>query len=262
MTINRVPEVPFAQIANAMLRDTRLSYKARGMLAMVLSNVGDWEAPREWLVEQSERDGRDSVQSALNELTDLGYRRVTKGNDPSTGLFVTIVEWTHEPGVPIPPTDKPTAGKTDGRKTSRSTEHDPEHQSLPKGKDVVTAQTPGLMNTTRLCTLLADLVEGNGSKRPIVSKKWLDSCRLLIDSDGRSPQDVEGAIRWSQQDDFWRGNILSLPSLRKQFDRLRLAAERSQSERSGRNPSSAVTAGQSLVARLKAEAEQGRAIEQ
>lgn len=78
----------------------------------------------------------------------------------------------------------------------------------------------------RLCTLLADHVEANGSKRPTVTKAWRTAARLLLDRDGRTEDQVTRAITWSQNDDFWRSNVLSMPTLRKQYDRLRLAAQR------------------------------------
>lgn len=77
-----------------------------------------------------------------------------------------------------------------------------------------------------LCTLLADRIVENGSKRPTITKAWHESCRLLLDKDGRSPAQVRKAIEWSQQDDFWRGHILSMPKLREKYDQLRLAAQR------------------------------------
>ena len=72
MSIQRVPQVPFAQIANSALRDKRLSFKARGILALVLSNTGEWEAGLRYLESQSDTDGRAAIQSGLNELTELG----------------------------------------------------------------------------------------------------------------------------------------------------------------------------------------------
>lgn len=96
MSIQRVPEVPFAQIANVALRDKRLSFRARGILALVLSNVGEWEAGRDWIVKQSDKDGKAAVQAALNELTELGYRTVAKTSDGYKGV-TSIVEWYHLP---------------------------------------------------------------------------------------------------------------------------------------------------------------------
>ncbi|MEU9495459.1 hypothetical protein AB0D73_27275 [Streptomyces sp. NPDC048215] len=76
------------------------------------------------------------------------------------------------------------------------------------------------------CSLLAELMEANGCRRPAINKEWRDAARLLIDKDGVPLDDVLGAIRWSQADDFWRSNIHSLPKLRKQYDTLRLQAQR------------------------------------
>ena len=95
MTIQRVPDVPFAQIANSALRDKRLSFKARGILAMVLSHSGEWAAGRDWIERQSDQDGRDAIQSALAELTEHGYRRVMKAH--VDGHVRTVVQWYQEP---------------------------------------------------------------------------------------------------------------------------------------------------------------------
>ncbi len=96
MTINKVPKVPYAQIANSALRDTSLSFRARGILAMVLSNAGEWKASRGWIEAQSPTEGREAVQRALNELTASGYRIVHKEQD-ALGLWSSWVEWTHQP---------------------------------------------------------------------------------------------------------------------------------------------------------------------
>jgi hypothetical protein len=94
MSIDRVPKVPFAQIANEALRDKRLSFKARGILAMVLSHSGEWNAGRDFIVSQSDHDGQKSVQAGLNELTELGYRKVVK-KQKDDGTWESWVEWTH-----------------------------------------------------------------------------------------------------------------------------------------------------------------------
>ena len=100
MAIHKVPKVPYAQIANGAFRDKSLSFRARGILALVLSNSGEWSAPREWLEQQSDKEGREAIQRALNELSELGYRVVHKQQD-AAGKWSTWVEWFHEP------TDRP-----------------------------------------------------------------------------------------------------------------------------------------------------------
>lgn len=78
----------------------------------------------------------------------------------------------------------------------------------------------------RICEHLAGAVEANGSKRPTITTKWRSAARLMLDKDGRTEEEVHGAIEWSQRDEFWRANILSLPTLREKYDTLRLQAQR------------------------------------
>ena len=93
---------------------------------------------------------------------------------------------------------------------------------------------PPRADVDRLCDHLASRIEANGSKRPAVTKKWRDACRLMLDNDGRTEQQVRAAIDWCQDDEFWRGNILSMPKLREQYDRLRMQAMRTANP--ARNP--------------------------
>lgn len=88
-----------------------------------------------------------------------------------------------------------------------------------------------------LCELLADLIEANGSLRPTITKAWLDEGRRLLDLDKRDAAKAENLIRWSQDDSFWRKNILSMPKFRKQYDKIRLdALEAWGKNKSGLNP--------------------------
>lgn len=83
---------------------------------------------------------------------------------------------------------------------------------------------PPRVDVLKICNHLADRVEANGSKRPKVSKEWLDEGRRLLDLDKRSVEQVIAAIDWCQDSNFWRGNVLSMPKLREKYDQLRLAA--------------------------------------
>lgn len=75
-TIRRSPknkENPYAQIARSALRDKRLSWKARGILAYTLSNADDWKIYISELEKHSDKDGRESTGNGVKELIDLGY---------------------------------------------------------------------------------------------------------------------------------------------------------------------------------------------
>ena len=93
----------------------------------------------------------------------------------------------------------------------------------PSSSEVATA--PIRPEIEALCTLLADLIEHNGSKRPAITQKWRDAVRLMLDRDGRTTEQIAYLVNWSQADEFWRSNIQSMPKLREKFDQLRLKAQ-------------------------------------
>lgn len=80
------------------------------------------------------------------------------------------------------------------------------------------------MDVEAICERLAGAIEGNGIKKPNVTKAWRDAARLLIDKDGYTVPQIEWMIEWCQNDEFWRSNILSMPKLRAKFSQLKLKA--------------------------------------
>jgi hypothetical protein len=55
---------------------------------------------------------------------------------------------------------------------------------------------------------------------------WIDECRKLREIDKRSFEQIEQIIIFSQDDSFWKSNILSMPKLREKFDQLWLKAKK------------------------------------
>jgi len=82
-----------------------------------------------------------------------------------------------------------------------------------------------------LCNLLADLMVANGVKRPTISGKWIADIDKLIRIDEKTVEQVEAAIRWSQADSFWSSNIHSPAALRKQYEKMRLQAQRNKTSK-------------------------------
>lgn len=93
-------------------------------------------------------------------------------------------------------------------------------------KSSVVAAVEYRQDVEQVCEHLAGAIEANGSKRPEVTTKWRTAARLMLDKDGRGIEEIHGAIEWCQRDEFWRANVLSLPTLREKFDQLRLQAQR------------------------------------
>lgn len=75
----------------------------------------------------------------------------------------------------------------------------------------------------RLCQELAGLVRANGHKAT-VGAQWRRQCRLLIDADGWTPEQIVWVMRWATSDPFWSANIRSMPKLREKFTELKARA--------------------------------------
>lgn len=88
----------FVQLPNSMLRDKSLSYKARGILAMLLSNKDTWEVNKGYLQDMG-TEGREAIQGAIGELEARGYMRYV-AQPREAGKFVGSV-W-HVYDVPCP----------------------------------------------------------------------------------------------------------------------------------------------------------------
>lgn len=66
------PKAHFTILPNAAIRDARLSWKARGMLAYLLSLPDNWRTSTAHL-QRVGPDGREAVRRGLIELEDAGY---------------------------------------------------------------------------------------------------------------------------------------------------------------------------------------------
>ena len=106
--IVRTPKTKnYATIDNRVLEDSRLSWKARGIIAHLLSKPDGWEVMTQQLINAGP-DGRDAVVSALKELEKFGYITRTEQPRGGSGRFDSKTTIVHE---------EPTTGFPPGRKS-------------------------------------------------------------------------------------------------------------------------------------------------
>ncbi len=128
----------FEIIPVALLRDTRLSYRARGIATRLLSNVDGYRMTAQDLANEG-IEGREAIRSALKELEDIGYlRRFRRQNSRGQWITETIIRDTcpadgsadlTEDGFPgagypsagQPNSDHPSFGKPGSKSTIPST---------------------------------------------------------------------------------------------------------------------------------------------
>lgn len=85
-------------------------------------------------------------------------------------------------------------------------------------------------NEYRLSQILYNQIKKRNPKQKEPKlQDWSQSIDYLIRLDNRTPEEIEKVILWSQQDDFWKNNILSTSNLRKNFDQLYLKMNDSKS---------------------------------
>jgi hypothetical protein len=99
-----------------------------------------------------------------------------------------------------------------------------------------------------LCQLLADRLDELGVKHGYPSRRWHADMRKMRDIDGRTPDEIAGAIRWALADGcWWQPNIHSPQKLREKFDQMRLSANRDRPRNTTQEQNL------DLIARLKAQ---------
>lgn len=104
------PENHFSTFSNEIIRDNRLSYKARGILLEILSRPDNWRVSAKMLASNGP-DGRDAIMSGLKELRDLGYI-VTVRTQDEKGLWTTESIVYDQPKTGFPNSVEPNSDNT------------------------------------------------------------------------------------------------------------------------------------------------------
>lgn len=105
--------------------------------------------------------------------------------------------------------------------TSQNETSTPIYQTTKNHHSSETADEAENPDARKLCEHLADLMVDNGSKRPTITAKWINSARLLLTRDNRPLSEAISVLEWSQADSFWQDNIHSIQKFRTRYDTLR-----------------------------------------
>ena len=95
MIVRNPTKERYTVISNAALEDPRLSLKAKGLLAYLLTKPDGWKVVVSHLVKQS-NDGRHAIESGLDELETFGYIRRSKQGHGTGGKFDSVDTEVHE----------------------------------------------------------------------------------------------------------------------------------------------------------------------
>lgn len=89
-------------------------------------------------------------------------------------------------------------------------------------KDTTSKKVKFTPEDMQMVDLLIELITANNPEwtPPKNKDKWAEDINKIHRLDKRDYRAIESMIRWTQQDDFWKSNILSAAKLRKQFNNL------------------------------------------
>ena len=169
----------YTVMSNYHLRDKTISFKAKGLLSLMLSLPEDWDYTLAGLTRIS-LEGKDAIRTAVVELEKAGYvtrSRVRNEKGHLQGTEYVIRErpvFSAQPALEEPASENPTLEDTtqlnkDKNKITDSqiTESFPFPSSLPAATASTTAQQP-------------EAKERNRSRRGSMSKGEMDTYRGLI----------------------------------------------------------------------------------
>lgn len=100
----------YSVVNNTGLRDERLSWKAKGILAYILTLPDDWVFYREEIATHA-KDGIDSLRSGMKELKEFGYlkRRPIRDEKNKIVSWETVIHEVPQvdPLADFPPVEEP-----------------------------------------------------------------------------------------------------------------------------------------------------------
>jgi hypothetical protein len=197
--------------------------------------------------------GRNSASKELKQKPTTTYKRMLKlksiGNidikSDTHYSIVTICNWSiyqstehKKEQAKCQASDNQVTGKEQASDTYNNVDNGNHAENAEKNSLVPISKKKKLEHSPddyRLAELLSELMTSNNPSRKPTSQaqlnQWANCCRLMREQDKRTIEDIEAHIRWSQADEFWKANILSINKLRIKYDALTLKIKVSQSEK-------------------------------
>lgn len=237
------PTGPFTAIPNEIM-DAGLPADTLGVLCYLLSRPADWQV-RQREIGRRFGIGREKVMRIMRELKAAGFvsdgeqarcetgtwgakeirvHRQPWSENPtsvSTVVGLTVVGSTVNGSTVDGQSDTTKEGGDKGRMDTKEGGINPLSGSATptkKGKKK-SAYTPGDMDLAQwMLRKIREVSPNFGSRTNLDS--WADQVRLIRTSDKRTTAEIRALFEWANSDTFWRTNILSPDTLRKQWDRL------------------------------------------
>lgn len=185
----------YTVMSNYHLRDKSLSLKAKGLLSQMLSLPEDWDYTLSGL-SFINRESKDAIRSAINELERAGYI-IRRQTTDASGKFAGNEYIIHEsPATTEPPLEKPLSENptTDNPSTGKPSSENPTQLNIDISKKEK-------LNTDRVSTDSLPFLSGQTAARPPEPKRR-DLSRSEYAASNRREAAALGESKMTDTDDF------------------------------------------------------------
>lgn len=231
----------YTTIHNEFLKRKDLSWKAKGIMTYLLSLPDDWVVNLDE-IKRNATDGESSFRSGWKELVSAGYVSRQPVRDKKTkkiDYWETVIKECISK-------EKSHNVENHNVENHQVGNHQVDNRELLSTKELSTNKQ-STDNTSRsklkfetrhlkLAELLYKQIQSNSPnhKEPDL-EKWANEFRLIMERDKREGREIQDLIIKTQNNDFWKKNILSPSKLRKHYDRLVIEFEGKNNFKPGNN---------------------------
>lgn len=191
------PTEHFTILRNDVLRDTRLSFRARGLLAAILSRPDNWTVRSTQLATEG-GEGRDAIRSALAELRNYGYLHIEKVRMTDGTLMTEQVVYDHPTtkALVAPETGNP-APENQASENQASVFQAPLEETVRSTKKEETKRKTKSISSSTSVDAQFDQFWSTYPRRvgKISARKAWDKARKTVDSETI----IAGAVRYAQE---------------------------------------------------------------
>lgn len=231
----------YGVIPNHVLKDKRLTAKAKGLFAYIQSKPDGWDFSAERIAEEM-ADKRDSIRSGLIELEKVGLLVRSKWQHKETGLFEHAYELfetsqnypeTANPTSEEPTADSPTSEKAASIKERESKKEEVIETNTETQVAIATTAKPKWTDYASLTDSIKEVCKSQGwaydgtqeknfARHILTAKDFAAQAETV----GLSPQEYAiQIVRASALLDFWAGKVTGPKAIYKQHSKIYNAAK-------------------------------------
>ena len=206
-------------LSKTLMKDRHIDIKAKAIYALLCTYAGSSRTafPGVSLILSDLGISKDTYYKHMSQLKSHGYIKVRQDNS-SGGQFASNI-YTQSPCPNSSDTVKPDTENPD------TVFSDTNNNNIKINNSKNNKKTPPLP-ATQLAGRLFNWIKKNYPDIDHDEKhksKWAEDIDKINRIDNKSWEDITKVMDWSQQDDFWRKNIQSGSTLRKQFKKLQVS---------------------------------------